>query len=116
MPRQKVPVKDAESVIPETILKLLKTQKQVCADDVHLRLDVPPECMKFMAPAFRGLQSRGRIHIVAIKNTPRDGQHGNRVAIWELVPNSDMGNGTAAVPRPKSPRGDHATIQGTVSK
>ena len=84
--RRKVTVSDAESVIPQTILKLFTTQRQVCADDVHLRLDVPPECMKFMAPAFRGLQSRGRIHIVAIKNTPRDAQHGNRIAIWELVP------------------------------
>lgn len=86
--RQKVTVNDAESVMIQTVLKLFKTQTLVCADDLHLRLKIPPECMKFVAHVFRGLQFRGVIRIVKIVNTPRDGQHGNRIAIWELVPNA----------------------------
>ena len=84
--RRKVTEQNAESIIPQTILKILKTQKQVSADDVHDRLAIPPHCMKFVAHAFRGLQAQGLIRIVKIVNTPRDGQHGNRIAIWELVP------------------------------
>ena len=86
--RQKVTVNDAESIITQTILRLLKTQSQVSADDLHFRLEIPPDCMKFVAHVFRGLQSRGVTRIVKIVNTPRDGQHGNRIAIWELIPKS----------------------------
>ena len=86
--RQKVTVNDAESIITQLVLKLVKTQKYVCADDVHLQLEIPQDCMKFVAHVFRGLQSRGVTRIVKIVNTPRDGQHGNRIAIWELIPKS----------------------------
>ena len=65
-PRQKVTVNDAESVIPQTILKVLKTQTEVSADDVHDRVEIPPQCMKFIAHAFRGLQAQGLIRIVKI--------------------------------------------------
>jgi len=115
-PRQRVSTSDAERIMAQTILNLLKIQRQVCADDLHLHLDIPPDCMKFVAHVFRGLQKRGLIHIVAIKNTPREDQRGNRIAIWEPVPNNDMGSGMAAVPRPNCPRGDRTIINGAVSK
>ena len=84
--RRKVTVTDAESVIAQTILDIAKVNGTVSADDVHRVLEIPPECMKFVAHVFRALQMRGLIRIVRIVNTPRDGQHGNRIAIWELVP------------------------------
>lgn len=84
--RQKVSVNDAESVMTQTVLRMFKTQQYVCADDLHSQVEIPPDCSKFVAHVFRGLQSRGVIRIVKIVNTPRDGQHGNRIAIWELVP------------------------------
>jgi len=86
--RQKVTVNDAESVMTQTVLRLFKTQRFVCADDLHDLLEIPPDCTKFVAHVFRGLQARGVMHIVKIVNTPRDGQHGNRIAIWELIPKS----------------------------
>lgn len=84
--RRKVSVVDAESVIAQTILSVVTVQGIVSADDVHDVLEIPPECMKFVARVFRALQMRGLIRIVRIVNTPRHGQHGNRIAIWELVP------------------------------
>lgn len=83
--RQKVTVNGAESVMVQAILKMFKTQQYVCADDLHRQLEIPPDCMKFVAHVFRGLQFRGVTRIVKIVNTPQDGQHGNRIAIWELV-------------------------------
>ena len=112
--RQKVTVNDAESVMTQTILKLFKTQQHVCADDVHRWLEVPPDCMKFVAHAFRGLQLRGVIRIVKIVNTPRDGQHGNRIAIWELVP--QLGTDSAAVKQSRKPSGDRGSNAATVAR
>jgi hypothetical protein len=113
-PRQKVSVSDAESVMTQTILKLFKTQQYVCADDVHRWLEVPPDCMKFVAHVFRGLQFRGVIRIVKIVNTPRDGQHGNRIAIWELVP--QLGTDSAAVKQSRKPSGDRGSNAATVAR
>ena len=112
--RQKISVNDAESVMVQMILKLFKTQQYVCADDLHDWLEVPPDCMKFVAHVFRGLQFRKVIRIVDIVNTPRDGQHGNRIAIWELAPNK--GIDSVAVERMRKPRGDRGSIAATVSK
>lgn len=83
--RRKVARAEAESVICQTILEVAKVNGIVSADDVHRVLEIPPDCMKFVAHAFRALQKRGLIRIVRIINTPRDGQHGNRIAIWEIV-------------------------------
>jgi hypothetical protein len=112
--RQKVSVHDAESVMTQTILKLFKTQQYVCADDVHRWVEVPPDCMKFVAHVFRGLQFRGVIRIVKIVNTPRDGQHGNRIAIWELVP--QIGAASAAVKRPQKPTGESGSNAATATR
>lgn len=112
--RQRVNMNDAESVMTQLILKLLKTQQFVCADDLHQWLDVPPECMKFVAHVFRGLQFRGVIRIVKIVNTPRDGQHGNRIAIWELNPIA--GTDSVAFKRPRKPHGDRGSNAATVSR
>ncbi len=114
VPRTRVTVHDAESMIAQLILKLLKTQQFVCADDVHIWLEVPPDCMKFVAHAFRGLQLRGVIRIVKIVNTPRDGQHGNRIAIWELVP--QLGTDSAAVNKSRKPSGDRGSNAATVTR
>ncbi|MEZ6031528.1 MAG: hypothetical protein R3C17_00365 [Planctomycetaceae bacterium] len=113
-PRQKVNRNDAEGVMTQLILKLFKTQQFVCADDLHQWLDVPADCMKFVAHVFRGLQFRGVIRIVKIVNTPRDGQHGNRIAIWELVPNA--GTDSVTVNRPRKPHGDRGSNAATVSR
>ena len=112
IPRQKVTVNDAESVMTQLILKLFKTQQYVCADDLHDWLEVPPECMKFVAHVFRGLQFRKVIRIVRIVNTPRNGQHGNRIAIWELVPNVETDSVQAD--RPRWPQGDRGSNVATV--
>jgi hypothetical protein len=101
-------------MIAQLLLKLLKTQQYVCADDVHIWLEVPPDCMKFVAHAFRGLQLRGVIRIVKIVNTPRDGQHGNRIAIWELVP--QLGTDSAAVNKPRKPSGDRGSNAASVTR
>ena len=114
VPRTKVTVHDAESVMTQTILKLFKTQQYVCADDLHRRVEVPPDCMKFVAHAFRGLQLRGVIRIVKIVNTPRDGQHGNRIAIWELLP--QLGTDSAAVKQSRKPLGDRGSNAATVAR
>lgn len=114
IPRQKVTVNDAESVMTQLILKLFKTQQYVCADDLHRQLEIPPGCMKFVAHVFRGLQFRGVIRIVKIVNTPRDGQHGNRIAIWELVPNVETDS--VAVKRPRKPHSDRGSNAATVSR
>ena len=111
--RQKVTVNDAESVMVQVILKLFKTQQYVCADDLHRQVEIPPDCMKFVAHVFQGLQFRGVIRIVKIVNTPRDGQHGNRIAIWELV--SQLGS-DSAVKRPRKPRGDSGSNTATVTR
>ena len=113
-PRTKVTVNDAESVIAQLILRLLKTQQLVCADDVHIWLEVPPDCMKFVAHVFRGLQFRGVIRIVKIVNTPRDGQHGNRIAIWEMVP--QLGTDSTAVKQSRNPSGDRGSNAATVAR
>ena len=112
-PRQKVTVNDAESVMVQAILKMFKTQQFVCADDLHRQVEIPSDCMKFVAHVFRGLQFRGVIRIVKIVNTPRDGQHGNRIAIWELVP--QLGS-DSAVNRPRKPRGDSGSNAATVTR
>lgn len=112
--RQKVTVNDAESVMTQTVLRLFKTQQYVCADDLHQWLEIPPDCMKFVAHVFRGLQMRGIIRIVKIVNTPRDGQHGNRIALWELVP--QLARDSATVKRPRKPRGDRGRSTATVSR
>lgn len=112
--RQKVSASDAESVMTQTILKLFKTQQYVCADDLHRWLEVPPDSMKFVAHVFRGLQFRGVIRIVKIVNTPRDGQHGNRIAIWELVP--QLGTDSAAVNKSRKPSGDRGSNAATVAR
>ena len=114
IPRQKVTVNDAESVMTQLILKLFKTQQYVCADDLHDWLEVPPECMKFVAHVFRGLQFRKVIRIVDIVNTHRDGQHGNRIAIWELIPNAETDS--VAVKQPRKPNGDRGSNAATVSR
>lgn len=111
--RQKVTVNDAESVMVQAILKMFKTQQYVCADDLHQQVEIPPDCMKFVAHVFRGLQFRGVIRIVKIVNTPRDGQHGNRIAIWELVP--QLGS-DSAVKRPRKPGGDRGSNAATVTR
>ena len=113
-PRQKVTVNDAESVMVQAILKMFKTQQFVCADDLHRQVEIPSDCMKFVAHVFRGLQFRGVIRIVKIVNTPRDGQHGNRIAIWELVPNGVADS--MAVKRPRKPNGDRGSNAATVSR
>ena len=84
----------------QMILKLLKTQQYVCADELHRWVEIPPACMRFVAPVFRGLQKRGVIRIIRIVNTPRDGQHGNRIAIWELVPKSQLKESSGAGVQP----------------
>ena len=112
--RQKVTVNGAESVMVQAILKMFKTQQYVCADDLHRQVEIPPDCMKFVAHVFQGLQFRGVIRIVKIVNTPRDGQHGNRIAIWELVP--QLGMESASVKSPRKPRGDGGTSTATVSR
>lgn len=112
--RHRVTVNDAESVMVQAILKLFKTQQYVCADDLHRQVEIPPDCMKFVAHVFRGLQFRGVIRIVKIVNTPRDGQHGNRIAIWELVP--QLGSDSADVKQPRKPHGDRGPNAATVSR
>jgi len=71
-------------IIQREILRQLKRRKNVTADDIHKTLDIPPELRRCMAYAFRGLQRQGLIRHIAITNSSRENQNGNRIAIWEL--------------------------------
>jgi len=83
MPGRRICRDNAVGMIQAEILRVLLLQHQVTADDIHDRLEIPSECMPAMAHAFRGLQMQRLIRKVAIRNTPRANQHGNRIAIWE---------------------------------
>jgi hypothetical protein len=71
-------------IIQREILRQLKRKKTVTADDIHKTLEVPRELGRCMAHAFRGLQLQGLIRNIAITNSSRENQNGNRIAIWEL--------------------------------
>ncbi len=85
--RRKLKPSNPIGTIQTEILTVLKGQKYMSADDIHRRLHIPKECMKFVAPAFRGLQANGVIQMVTIRKTSRADQGKNRIGLWKLVTN-----------------------------
>lgn len=66
------------------IRRTLTLQATVTADDVHNGLKIPPEAMRQVAHAFRGMQMSGQIVLVEVIRTNRHGQNGNRIGVWRL--------------------------------
>ncbi len=81
--RRKVLKHEVFGAVSREIIRILGFQAVVTADDIHHHLEIPPEGMKQIAHAFRGMQSAGEIVLVDIIRTGRSGQNGNRIGVWK---------------------------------
>ena len=78
-PRRKVTAEATYGAVMHEILTLLKEREFVSADDIHRRLDIPKEGMRYLGSAFRTLQDHGVIRLQKIVSTPRPDQKKNRI-------------------------------------
>lgn len=81
-PRRKVTAQETYGAVMHEILSVLKSRPLVSADDIHERLDIPKEGMRYVGSAFRTLQEHGVIRMQKIVSTPRPDQKKNRIGIW----------------------------------
>jgi hypothetical protein len=82
LPRRKVTAEATYGAVMHEILAVLKEREIVSADDIHRRLDIPKEGMKYLGPAFRTLQDHEVIEMQQIISTPRPDQKKNRIGVW----------------------------------